>query len=779
MKNIPFSLFLFGLIFAPLAFGTVEQWSLVVLEVTTGTAYIVFFFSAWSSKDNLLKVPGLIPLLLLLGFMVFQLVPLPGSIIKLLSPGTYDVYSPIMSVSGDSGWISLSVNKRATLHEMLRIATYSLMYILTVQLLSNPARLKTVINVTVFLASVIAFLAIIQNVSSPDKIFWLRQGPSNAHPFGPWVNPNQFAGYMGLMSPLAFGLFLFYKPRVGSSETLREKFVSFFTVPGIHFYFFLGFGTLLMVLAVFVSLCRGGILSIVSAGAVFLLLLKWKFPGRGRVLFFIVVISLFFAISWFGWDIIISEFNQAFDSEGSVSDGRLTIWLDTIEIIKAFPLFGAGFGSFLYIYPLYKTIGGSSIFDHAHNDYLELLTDGGLVGFTLVAWFVLSVLYHGFKMVRVRRDRYAVLLGIGCISGIVALLAHSITDFNMHNGAVGYYFFFLCGLLIASVNIRFSHFAASSLLKPQPRRVSLFLAILGFFLLSFTLLVQGGASTAWFKYAAVKNIYINKQLSENYLQKIFTGMEQAVFWDPLEEVYSYKLGTAKWYLGEKDEALKHYILAVQKNPLEGSFLQQLGLLVEDEKGKVLIETGYQRALDKESLALSYAEWLLWKGRREEAMVVLADRLSGNPRDIIEMMPLLNSHSFSRREIAEILPATVDAWTVYGRYCETNNNQIDAVFFFDAAVEFLSDSIDPKPGWFRTIISFYKRQGMDEESLSILRQAVERVPDSSHFHVLFGEYYQSEGIIYRAKEEFERALVLDPANDRARSRLRRLGFADSY
>ena len=779
MKNSAFTLFLFGLIFAPLAFGTTEQWSLVVLEMTTGAAFILFFVSVWSGKGDVLKVPGLLPIVLLLGLMSLQLLPLPASFVKFISPGAYEVYSPILSLSGDSDWISLSVDKRATLHEMLRVGTCCLMYILTVQLLSYPDKLRSATNIVVFLAAAIAFLAIVQNVSSPDKIYWMRRVPENAQPFGPWVNPNQFAGYIELLCPLAFALFLFYKPRVSGYESLREKFVSFFTVPGIHFHFFLGFGMVLMVLSVFVSLCRGGILSVIVAGVVFILLVKWKFPGRGKTTFLFISVCILLATSWFGWDIILSEFNQGFDQEGNLSDGRLTLWSDTFEIIKNFPAFGAGFGSFLYIYPLYKTIGDSLIYDHAHNDYLELLTDGGVIGITLVAWFVLAVLFHGWKLVRVRRDRYAVLVGIGCISGIIALLAHSITDFNMHNSAVAYYFFFLCGLLVASVNIRFSHYSSSSLLKPQSRRFTFLLTLFGCFLVSLTLLTQWGAYSAWFKYTPVANIYINKQLSKKYLLKIADNMEKAVFWDPLEELYSYKLGTAKWYLDEKEEALKDYILAVQKNPLEGAFLQQLGLLVEDEKGRALIEEGYKRALDKESLALNYAEWLLWKGRRDEAMVVLGDRLSGSSGKIKDMMPLLNSHSFSRQEIVEILPSTVDAWTAYGRYCEVNDNHSDAEFFFDAATEFLSAATDPKSSWFSNIIGFYRRQGMDTKGLAVLRQAVEKIPDSAYFHILLGDHYRSQGITYRAKEEFERALVLEPANATARSRLRKMGFADSY
>ena len=787
--TVPFILFIFGLIFAPLAFGTVEQWSLFVLELATGVAYIGFFLTARSSKESVVKVPGLLPLLLLLGLMVFQLVPLPGSLVKIISPGSYDVYSPLLSLpgDGDSGWVSLSVNRRATLHEMLRIGSCVLMYIVTVQLLGQPKRLKDTVNIVVFLAAAVAFLAIVQAVGSPDRIYWIRQVPHNAHPFGPWINPNQFAGYIELICPLAFGLFLFYKPRVKGGESFRQKFVSFFTVPGIHFHLFLGFGTVLMVLAVFVSLCRGGMLSIAAAGAVFLFLTKWKFPGRGRTIFLVIVASLFLAISWFGWDIIISEFNHGFEGDGTVRDGRLTLWSDSLEIIKDFPVFGAGFGTFLSLYPLYKTIGDNNIYAHAHNDYLELLTGSGVIGFFLASWFVLSVLLHGWRMIGVRRDRYAILLGIGSTSGVAALLFHSVTDFNMHNGAVAYYFFFLCGVVVASVNIRFSHYTGASstnptvrsLLKPHSPKGLVTLTFFGVFLLSATLVIQGGALIAWIKHGAVADIYVNKQLSEKYLQKVADNMKRAAFWDPLEGLYSYKLGTAEWYLDDKKEALRQHLLAVKKNPLEGVFLQQLGLLVEGGNGKRFIKEGYKRALDKESLVLTYAEWLLWNDRREEARDLLADRLSRGNGEIIDWTALLNSYSFSRQELAEILPATVDAWLQYGRYCEKNGNYSDAVFFFDAAVGILSDALDPAPSWFREVIHFYRRQGQDAKSLAVLRQAVEKVPNSAYFHILLGNYYQDQGISYRAREEFERALILDPANRQARSKLRRLGYGDSY
>ena len=136
-------------------------------------------------------------------------------------------------------------------------------------------------------------------------------------------------------------------------------------------------------------------------------------------------------------------------------------------MIRDYIVLGSGFGTFLDVYPSYKTIAGDLIFDHAHNDYLEMLSDGGVVGFLLAAWFCAAVLLHGIKKIRMRRDRFAVLLGIGAFTGICAALMHIVVDFNLHNGAVGLYFFFLCGLLVAIVNSRYNYHETASLLDAR------------------------------------------------------------------------------------------------------------------------------------------------------------------------------------------------------------------------------------------------------------------------------------------------------------------------
>jgi O-antigen ligase len=780
MKRISYGLFVFGLVFTPLAFGTVEAWSLAVVEISTAAAFLFFYLSSWFHKDSTLKVPGILPLVLFLAFMGSQLLPLPIAVVKFISPETYSVYAPLFQVSNDFNWIPLSVNQRATLHELMRIGSYGMVYILTVQLLSDPARLRKTASLVVFLGSAIALLAVIQNVGSPHRIYWLRDVPANSNPFGPWINPNQFAGYMELVSPLAFGLFLFYRPRVRGNESFREKFVTFFTVPRVHLYLFLWTGAVLMILSVFISLCRGGILSIIAGGLVFFFLFKKKFPAKSGFIFWILLAAVFLAISWFGWDIVLSEFNQKFDSAGHLREGRLGLWKDTLGIIKDFPLFGAGFGSFLLLYPLYKTLPGNLIYDHAHNDYLELLTDGGTVSLLLAGWFVASILLHGWKMIRKRRDRYAIFLGMGAISGVISLLVHSMTDFNLHNGAVGFYFFFLLGVVVASVNTRFSFSSSASLLKKQSMGTAGLITLAGLAWCVFVMVVQIGTYRAWSGYESVRKIYVNPHLAKKILWKIADTMDEAELQDPLHGLYSYKYGTVLWHLGEKDTALEKYILAFRKNPLEGVFLQQLGLLQQDQKiaGK-LLEEGYRRTLRKDILIQSYVEWLLWRGYRTRAVKVLSRCLRDSPGQAVGWSSLLRDYSFTHEELESILPDNARTWVDFGEHMSASGFKEESLYFFNRAEELLGKEETPAIESYRNLIRYFYRMGKDDRALNLLRHAVEKLPDEPYFHVLLGEYYQKEGIVFRAKEEFERTLFLDPGNKKAIKGLRRLGFADSY
>lgn len=777
--SVAYWIYLVVLVFAPLAFGTTELWSLVTVEVLVGVAAVVMFVTLWLKRDHLYEVPGLWPLLLLLVFMVIQLVPLPGGLVKLIAPGSYEAYAPLVAVSGEQ-WIPLTINQKLTLQELLRIGSYALMYIMSVQLLSTYVRLKRTLTSIIWLSATIAVMAIIHHVSSPETLFWIRSGPEGTTSFGPWVNQNQYAGFMEMLSPLAIALFLFYKPRLDSGESIRGKIVSFFTMPGGNLHLLYGLAAVVITMSVFVSLCRGGILTVSVAILVFMLLYHLKRPQQGRWAVVGIVCCILVTVSWFGWGTIVAEFNRGVDASGSLQDSRFTLWKDTLQLIENFAIFGGGFGTFVDSYPSYSTIPSDYLFDHAHNDYLELLTDGGIIGFGLAAWFVMAVLRHGWSKVRARRDQYASLLGIGAFTGIVAMLLHSITDFNMHNGADGLYFFFLCGLLVAAANIRFSTYAAPTLLKARNTRCNpAYVAVVVLFVVMASV-VQYRTVVAEAAYHSVRSIYLSINLNENSRQDLEAGLSRAEQLDPLERRYSYKLALLDRYRGDGKSARQGFLHSVRKGPMDGEALQWLGLLAEDETtSKRLVEMGYKRGFDKDQLALTYAEYLVSKGDRDRAISVIAARVGQKAELVRSWSPMLVNLALKKEEILALLPETPEAWIVYGDYLQQTGDLAGAEFYRSSALSFIGSEEKPRPHWFQQLIQFYILTGNKEKALSVLREAAERIPDHASFHVQLADHYRTENLTFLAREEYERALMIEPGNGGARKGLRKMGMLDAY
>lgn len=776
-KNIPFLLFLGTLFFAPLAFGTVEVWSLATVELLVGSTAILYFFQIRKKIEAVFKIPGLLPLGLLIGWMFFQLIPLPPSIVQIIAPAVYRIYEPILSVGSSTHWIPLTVMQKATALELVRISCYGLFYILTVQLLSNSGRLTKTVRWVVWLAIAIAFLAIIQKFTSPDKIYWFRATPERAGTVGPWVYHNHFAGFMEMLCPLALALFFYYRPTVNYSETLRARVAAIFTEPSTNLHFFLGFGVLLILSSVLISLSRGGVISMSLSLLLFFFLLSRKKTNSG-FLFVLLFCGLLLALSWFGWEPLVSKFNRAFAETGGIKDARLMIWKDAGGIIRDFLFTGSGFGTFVDVYPQYRTVAGSLVADHAHNDYIELLTDGGLIGFVLAAWFVLTVIVHGWRKIALRRDLYAILLGIGALTGIVSILLHSVTDFNMHNGANGLYFFFLCGLLISAGNTRLHFRTRPTLLKPAGGHRKYLLPVAGLLLFSMVLLLHGGGFLAASSYDKISSIYLNRHLSEEKLQQVRRAVIKANTYDPLEGLYPATLGSVEYYLQQADRALFQYSSAARLDPMNGIYLQNIGLFLADtspEQSKILLADAYARALHRDKLVLTWAGWLLQTGERQEAVAVMRKGAGDYLNLVSSYFSLFTGYSFSREEIADILPESTASWIRVGKFMEKRGDLIESGYYRSHALEYLDREKIIKPWYFGQLYGFYRRLNQEDKAIAVLRQAIERLPNYAPFHVYLGNYYKKEGIDYRAREEYEQALLLEPGNEKVGNKLKQLEY----
>lgn len=773
MTKIAFAIFIFVLIFAPLAFGTVEQWSLTVMETFSILAFFLLLLENLKHKDSsLYEIPGVIPLLLLLAYILIQLIPLPSGIIKVISPETYNLYRDT-SINEPQTWITLSINKKATLMEFFRIAAYVAFYILAVQLLTKKDILKKTIAVVVIFASLLSFLGLLQHILSNNKIYWLRELTQGGTPFGPYVNRNHYAGLMEMIFPLVLSLFLFYKPHV-TYNSFREKIAEIFNRQKTNIYILLGFSAVLIATSIFLSLSRSGIVSLCLSMIIF----GWMFIRRGAnrkrgIIIIIVFILIVLSVGWFGWDPIFERFERVKNAQGNISELRLEIWKDSRNMINDFPATGTGFGSFIDIYPKYRTISGDGVADHAHNDYIELFSDGGTIAFVILTWFLLTLFYKSYRAFLKRHEVYSICLFIGSIAGVISILIHSITDFNLHIGANGLYFFFLAGLAVSAANTRLRNDLNDTLLKKVrvPLKV-LIVPVAG--ILSTGLLFNTGVITGKIYFSAIKDTRLTEKTSKEDLLSIKSSAKNASFFDPLEARYRYAIANTERLLSGNSAALKYYKESAELNPVNGEYLQGIGLIMS-ELGKYdtadkLLRAGIKYDVSNPARYKRYALWFLALGKKEEGVEIMRTAISLEPKKTREYITLMVLSRLSDEEIFSSLPERVEPHLLFANYLYKTGKENMAEDEYRNALQYVRNENPVSPSYFYEVYRFYMRKNRYDDALKVMRKAIEFLPDEAGIRITTAGLYEKLGINYRAAEEYKKALLIDPKNDEAKKRL---------
>jgi O-antigen ligase len=189
---------------------------------------------------------------------------------------------------------------------------------------------------------------------------------------------------------------------------------------------------LVLAIGVIFSRSRGGILAMVFSLFFIGLLAQLKTTRRAWTAgLFVFLICLAGYAIWIGLDPVLARFELLREPGYLQFEGRITIWKDSLHLVRDFPLIGSGLGTFGVAFRRYQASMLDNMVDHAHNDYLEFAAETGLLG---LAVLFLPMLYLLGRMIAAflndpRRFRRAVLLG--CIGSTLTILIHSVADFNL------------------------------------------------------------------------------------------------------------------------------------------------------------------------------------------------------------------------------------------------------------------------------------------------------------------------------------------------------------
>jgi len=399
------------IVLTTMAYGSVHYWALAVFAATAAGMVCL-----WCLDGLVLRSVRLSKNLLQLPLMGMILVGL----IQLL---------PLRSAADNAG-LSLSLSRTLSLDSyatrlvLVQVASLFIYFAATLIFIDTPRRLRTLTRTIIIFGFLLAMFGLTQSFTSDGtKVYWFRQ-LTQSTAFGPFLNRHHFAGYMEMTLALPLGLLF-----SGSIETYKRPLYAF--------------AAMLMGVALIMTNSRGGIISL-AAEILFLIViagfgLRREQEEKGKRIramliravlgFGLIVVLIVGAVAFGGADV----FNRLLGTTNAAdpTTGRSHYWSVTLDVIKTNPIFGSGLGSLGVIYTKFDTRNGLYRLEQAHNDYLQTLADGGIIGAILGLSFLIILFRSAFRR-RNTEDKFRRGVATGALAGCFAVLVHSAFDFTLH-----------------------------------------------------------------------------------------------------------------------------------------------------------------------------------------------------------------------------------------------------------------------------------------------------------------------------------------------------------
>lgn len=403
------------LVFAPLAFGAVRPWSRNPMLLLTLVALL-----CWGAR-----------------------VVVAGRISWVRAPLDLPIAVGILYVVARYATSPVEWESR---QEMLLVLMYAAVYFLATQHLVRRQRLNILLWLLVGVAIGICAYAIINRIRGVEMVWWLPNKDYSGRSFGTFYCPNHFSGYLELVLAVA-GAHLLWSGRAAAQRIV------------------LAYGVAVMLGGIAISLSRGGYL---STGAMLLALAFAVSRGVSKQWWPGIALAVALAV---GGGVAVSSFpsiRTRFESLTPTDSGMLRpnqplqvgeasrwwMWVGAWKMFSDHPWFGVGPFLFNTCYGPYRVPEDQCEPEHVHNDYLQALSDYGVVGFVLMGVLIITFFVSAWRIHQRwrqlgrddeprwhwpfwldldRAGRPAWLLGSAL--AVVCYMVHSVVDFNLHISA--------------------------------------------------------------------------------------------------------------------------------------------------------------------------------------------------------------------------------------------------------------------------------------------------------------------------------------------------------
>ncbi|CAN5613950.1 hypothetical protein BH18ACI3_BH18ACI3_16860 [soil metagenome] len=417
-------------VFSTIAFGAVDIWATGILSLFAAGIACLWTADAWSTgqlrfNPSLLQLP-------VLGLILI-------GCIQLLPFGDSGVSSDLLSILPVS---SLSLDPYATRFFLVRLIILFVFFAAALTYINSRGRLQKVVLMVIIFGAAMAFFGILQRLASLEAIYGLRPTPQ-AIPFGPFVNQHHFAAFMVMTAGVTLGLLF------GDATKKDKKALLLIAV-------------VLMGIAVVLTGSRGGMISFLCMIGFVLaarfassneeakepakLTSKTAFAVGIAILLLTIVVVIYLG----GGEEMLRGIGLQ-QNQADITSGRLHFWSVGLQIFLANPILGAGFDAFGIAFTRFDSTNGLYRVEQAHNDYLQMLADAGILGFACVAAFIYLFFKRSRSVIGGSADAFRRGTAAGASAGCFGILVHSFFDFPLRTPSNT--FFFLLLVVLATVLI--------------------------------------------------------------------------------------------------------------------------------------------------------------------------------------------------------------------------------------------------------------------------------------------------------------------------------------